>query len=165
MRILAVSWAELSICECDWSQIMRNISMVPDKGHCLFVKECGVTMTIIHLFGSIHEWTLVKILRIISGVLNLWTQILLHNAHLSYAHNSSIWLWKGYKKTLGPFICSRYTYPGKYSRNKFSAHERSDCEHCEMFLGPLHSDLKSAHISVCAVWLIVYTLRNVWGHF
>ena len=30
---------------------------------------------------------------------------------------------------------------------------------------PLRSDLKSAHISVCTVWLIVYTLRNVWGHF
>ena len=49
--------------------------------------------------------------------------------------------------------------------NKFSVHERSDCEHCEMFSVPLLSDFKSAHISVCAVWLIVYTLRNVWGHF
>ena len=62
-------------------------------------------------------------------------------------------------------ICSRYTTPANCSRNKFSVHERSDCEHCEMFLVPLRSDLKSAHISVCAVWLIVYTLRNVWGHF
>ena len=37
----------------------------------VIVKECGVTMTIIRLCGSIHEWTLVKILHIISGVLNL----------------------------------------------------------------------------------------------
>ena len=58
-------------------------------------------------------------------------------------------------------ICSRYTYPEKCSRNKFSVHEHSDCDHCEMFSVPFHSDLKSAHISVCAVWLIVYTLRNV----
>ena len=58
--------------------------------------------------------------------------------------------------------CSRYTYPaGKCSRNKFSVHEHSDCEHCQMFSVPLRSDLKSAHISVCAVWLVVYTLRNV----
>ena len=63
------------------------------------------------------------------------------------------------------YICSRYTTPAKCSRNKFSVHEHSDCEHCEMFSVPLRSDLKSAHISVCAVWLIVYTLRNVWGHF
>ena len=62
-------------------------------------------------------------------------------------------------------ICSRYTTPAKCSRNKFSVHERSDCEHCEIFSVPLRSDLKSAHISICAVWLIVYTLRNVWGHF
>ena len=62
-------------------------------------------------------------------------------------------------------ICSRYTTPAKCSRNKFSVHEHSDCEHCEMFSVPLRSDLKSAHISVCTVWLIVYTLRNVWGHF
>ena len=62
-------------------------------------------------------------------------------------------------------ICSRYTTPAKCSRNKFSVHERSDCEHCEMFSVPLRSDLKSAHISVCAVWLIVYTMRNLWGHF
>ena len=62
-------------------------------------------------------------------------------------------------------ICSRYTTPAKCSRNKFSVHEHSDFEHCEMFSVPLRSDLKSAHISVCAVWLILYTLRNVWGHF
>ena len=62
-------------------------------------------------------------------------------------------------------ICSRYTTPAKCSRNKFSVHERSDCEHCEMFSVLLRSDIKSAHISVCAVGLIVYTLRNVWGHF
>ena len=66
---------------------------------------------------------------------------------------------------IGPVhICSRYTTPAKCSRNKFSVHKHSDCEHCEMFSVPLRSDLKSAHISVCAVWLIVYTLRNVWGH-
>ena len=70
---------------------------------------------------------------------------------------------------LGPVhICSRYTTPAKCSRNKFSVHKHSDCEHCEMFSVPLRSDLKSAHITVCAVWLIVlfvYTLHNVWGHF
>ena len=60
-------------------------------------------------------------------------------------------------------VCSRYTYPGKCSRNKFSVHEHSDCEHCEMFSVPLRSDFKSAHISVCAVWLtcIVHVLRNM----
>ena len=62
-------------------------------------------------------------------------------------------------------ICSRYTTSAKCSWNKFSVYERSDFEHCEMFSVPLCSDLKSAHISVCTVWLIVYTLRNVWGHF
>ena len=80
-------------------------------------------------------------------------------------------LWKEYERNMsqciwGPIhICSRYMTPAKCSRNKFSVHERSDCEHCEMFSVPLRSDLKSAHISVCAVWLIVYTLRNMWGHF
>ena len=58
-------------------------------------------------------------------------------------------------------ICSWYTYLGKCSRNKFSVHKRSDCEHCEMFSVPLHSDFKSAHVSVCAVWLLVHILRNV----
>ena len=65
------------------------------------------------------------------------------------------------------FSPSRYTTPAKCSRNKFLV-QRSDCEHCELFSVPLCSDLKSAHISVCAVWLIVYThfnVRNVWGHF
>ena len=32
-------------------------------------------------------------------------------------------------------ICSRYTTPAKCSQNKFkNKNERSDCEHCEMFL-------------------------------
>ena len=35
-------------------------------------------------------------------------------------------------------------YLGKCSQNKFSVHERSDCEHCQMFLVPLPPDLKSA---------------------
>ena len=52
----------------------------------------------------------------------------------------------------GPLhICSLYTTLAKYSRNKFSVHECSDCEHCEMFSVPFRSDFKSAHISVCAV--------------
>ena len=64
---------------------------------------------------------------------------------------------------MGPFICSRYTYPVKFSRNKFLVHERSDCEHCEMFLVPLRSDLKSAHISVCSMTYCVttYTAQRV----
>ena len=32
-------------------------------------------------------------------------------------------------------------------------------------LGTHSFRLKMARISVCAVWRIVYTLRNVWGHF
>ena len=51
-------------------------------------------------------------------------------------------------------ICSLYTTPSKCSRDKFSVHECSDCEHCEMFSVPLRWDLKSAHISVCAVYLL-----------
>ena len=44
--------------------------------------------------------------------------------------------------TIGPVhICSRYTTPAKCSRNKFSVHEHSYCEHCEMFSVPLRSDL------------------------
>ena len=82
-------------------------------------------------------------------------------AHRNW-HITHLWNYLGHS---GPVhICSRYTTPAKCSRNKFSVHERSDCEHCEMFSVPLRSDLISAHISVCAVWLIVYTLRNVWGH-
>ena len=69
-------------------------------------------------------------------------------------------------------ICSWYTYPGKCSRNKFSVHKHSDSEHCEMFSVPLHSDFKSAHVSVCAVWLLgIYCAtcwritQGWWGHF
>ena len=48
-------------------------------------------------------------------------------------------------------ICSRYKYPVKCSRNKFSEHERSHYEQREMFSAPYPSDLKSAHTSVCAL--------------
>ena len=82
--------------------------------------------------------------------------------HVSFFYMGTFGLHVNY----GPVhICSRYTTPAKCSWNKFSVHERSDCEHSEMFSVPLRSDLKSAHISVCAVWLIVYTVRNVWCHF
>ena len=77
----------------------------------------------------------------------------------------TVYRWKWLEDHVGPVhIGSRYTTPAKCSRNKFSVHE-CFCEHCEMFSVPLRSDLKLAHISICAVWLIVYTLRNVWGHF
>ena len=92
--------------------------------------------------------------------------MLLAVVFLCVGSNVNLWNFFPYYATYmyiiwGPFICSRYTYPGKCSRNKFSVHKHSDCEHCEMFSVPLRSALKSAHILVCGVWLIMYTLRNV----
>ena len=81
--------------------------------------------------------------------------------HHMHKAQSPFWVPLGYRAV---HICSRYMTPAKWSRNKFSVHELSDCEHCKIFLVPLRSDIKSAHISVCVVWLIAYTLRNVWGH-
>ena len=52
----------------------------------------------------------------------------------------------------GPIhICSLYTYSVKCSRNKFSVHERSDCEHCEMFSVPLRSDRHDEVILPCTL--------------
>ena len=62
-------------------------------------------------------------------------------------------------------ICFRYTTPGKNVLETSSRYTSVQiASTVKLFLVPLRSDLKSAHISVCAVWLIVYTLRNVWDH-
>ena len=71
---------------------------------------------------------------------------------------------------LGPFICSRYTTPAKCSSNKFSVHERSDCEHWNVLGTPsfrfkigtssrsAQYDLLCIHCATCEV-ILTCTLR------
>ena len=78
-------------------------------------------------------------------------------------------LWRDVSRKrvcVGPFIYVLGTRPRQNvleTSSRYTSVQIASTVKCSRY--PFRSDLKSTHISVCTVWPIVYTLRNVWGHF